>query len=300
MTIPGARRVRRALPAVLLAAAPSARAAVPAAVRAREVEADLALVSVRLAAQDERFVLESLPLAGIAAALDRFAPDSAAARRARADALRVLEAQKAPRAELALKAAVLAEELRVYKETGVLKAPDAATVARFRHLFLNPEEGSGARRVPDLSLDLMVLQKQLGLKPESFPRTAAAPPRAQAPAAARAPRFEDDAGTGRMETDPVPGLISQLSDPSPRKRAWAADGLGDLGTASAAAVPALRKALNDPAARVRAGAARALGAVAPAAPETVADLRRALGDKDAEVRLDARAALKLLGAAPAR
>jgi hypothetical protein len=125
---------------------------------------------------------------------------------------------------------------------------------------------------------------------ESFPAGAPAPePRALEPAAAA---FVADAGTGKPEQDPIPGLIERLSDSDPHRRARAADELGKRGLAAAKAVPALCRALTDRDRRVRASAVLALGSAGAGAEAVASDLRRALRDQDEDVRFSAGIALE--------
>lgn len=108
--------------------------------------------------------------------------------------------------------------------------------------------------------------------------------------------LEADAGTGRVEADPVPSLIAQLRLRDARRRARAADELGKRGSAALPAVPALRRALADRDRRVRASAALALGNVGAGVKGVPQDLERALKDRDVDVRFSARIALDRLGA----
>lgn len=125
---------------------------------------------------------------------------------------------------------------------------------------------------------------------ESFP---AGPPAPEAgPAEPAAAAFVADAGTGKPEQDPIPGLIERLSDSDPHRRARAADELGKRGPAAAKAVSALRRALRDRDRRVRASAVLALGSAGAGADAVAADLRRALSDKDEDVRFSAGIALE--------
>jgi len=94
---------------------------------------------------------------------------------------------------------------------------------------------------------------------------------------------------GPAEADDV--LVMALSDPSPRIREAAAQGLGD-GRVLAGLEP-LRKALADPDAAVAAAAAQALGKLGPAAFAAVDELIEALGRPDARVRRAATGALAI-------
>lgn len=99
---------------------------------------------------------------------------------------------------------------------------------------------------------------------------------------------------GRPEVDPVPLLIEQLSDRDPRRRALAADALGQSGAAAERAAAPLQRALADPDSRVRASAALALGGIGRLGPGAVYALRQALQDKSEDVRMSARTALSRL------
>lgn len=126
--------------------------------------------------------------------------------------------------------------------------------------------------------------------PESLPPGPAAPESAarERPAGA----IVADAGTGKPELDPVPGLIERLADADPRRRARAADELGKRGLSARKAVPALRKALADRDRRVRASAALALGSAGAGASAVERELRAALRDRDEDVRFSAALALE--------
>jgi hypothetical protein len=127
---------------------------------------------------------------------------------------------------------------------------------------------------------------------ENLPLGPAAPaPRSEEAASAD---FVPDAGTGKIENDPIPVLIAALSAPDPRRRCRAADELGRRGGLAGQAVPALRKILRDKDRRVRSSAALALGSIGGASNGLMRDLRRALRDKDEDVRFSAAMALERL------
>ena len=207
---------------------------------------------------------------------------------------------------LALEAAVIADRLRIFRETGLL--PRSAR--RFdpslfeldldeRTLDLSPHPIPGLPLPP---LGLAALRRQLApfhavLFPDSRREVlAAVAPLPRVPRGEARPqgRFERDRGTGRTEVDPVPGLIAQLRAPRAVERALAADELGKRGEAAAPALSALRRALVDEDRRVRASAVLALSGVGRLPPDAQADIRRALLDPDEEVRFSARAALRRL------
>jgi hypothetical protein len=321
------------LASLLLAAAPSARAAAPTRAQtqlaAEGLKRRLDDFTAQLNERRERLVQETVGIASLAAALGdqapqnpdvslfntrgpAYVPGSPQAAAALNDAMRPwLESREAV-AGLELKAALLAEELQRYKETGELSPTPAATAKKLKLMFENPWTLPASEPdVPYLRLNLVELERQLrqyGYVAHNHApneRIAASRPSPQnfpAPENARAPspkkidadrrRFERDAGTGTPENNPVPGLIVLLSSEDPRGRALAADELGNSGAAAAPAVPALKRALEDPDRRVRASAALALGAVG--GPDAADDLRRALRDPDEEVRLSAKAALRRL------
>ncbi len=303
--------------AVVLATSPLARGETltraPSALAALDLKRQLDEIGGRLSEQRERLVLATVALAGIGNSLNQqaprspgvalfatrsapYVPGSPAAAAAMDAAVRPWIEQREALAALELKAALLADQLQRYKETGVLSPTPAATVKRFKLLIENPWTlPASTPEVAALSLDLIKLQKQLRLyKAEilSAPEKQSPPPTAGT--SADRPRFERDAGRGSPENNPIPGLIVLLSSPEPRGRALAADELGNAGAAAAPAVPALRRALTDPDRRVRASAAAALGSIGDAGLSVAADLRRALRDPDEEVRLSARAALRRL------
>jgi hypothetical protein len=317
------------LASLLLASAPPARGAEPTRAQtellALGLKRQLNGLTDQLNERRERLVLETVGIASIANALSQqapqnpdvplfttrgpaYVPGSPKAAATLADAMRPWLDHREEVAGLELKAALLAEELQRYKETGELSPTPAATAARFKLMFENPWTlPPSVPNVAALSMNLVELEKQLrqyGYVAHSHApdeRVPASRPAAQnfpAPEKAHAPapekrdvvrRFERDAGRGKPESNPVPGLIVLLSSEDPRGRALAADELGNSGAAAAPAVPALKRALSDPDRRVRASAALALGAVGNA--DAADDLRRALRDPDEEVRLSAKAAL---------
>lgn len=287
--------------ALLLAAASFARGAAPAS---DALARQLSELSAQLDEQREQLMLATVAIGGIAATLEKYAPESREAAETRALVVHILNERRKETTALELKTALLAEQLQRYKETGVLSPTSAATVARLKKLIDSPwAVWEGRKPVAALSLDLAILQKQLrryqdsgARKAESFPppEKGGSPPPVKNDLVGSG--FERDRGTGKPASDPIPELIAQLASDQPRRRALAADALGSRGAAAAAAVPALSRALSDPDRRVRASAVLALGAVGGAPADVVAGIRRALSDKDAEVRLSAQLALRRLDA----
>lgn len=251
----------------------------------------------QLEGEREQLMLATVGIGGIAASLEKFAPESRESAEIRALVGQVLNARRKETSALELKTALLAEQLQRYKETGVLSPAPPATVASLRQLIDSPwAVWEGLKPVASLSLDLAILQKQLRRyqqKVESFPvpEKRAPPPVAGGNGGSG---FVRDRGTGRPQNDPIPELIAELSSDQPRRRALAADALGSRGAGAVAAVPALGRALSDPDRRVRASALLALGAVGSVPSGVVDDIRRALSDKDAEVRLSAQLSLRRL------
>ena len=299
---------RRMPPASVQPAPAQARVQSPSESQARELQRQYDEIEGRLEEQRQRLIIETVGLAGAASDLETYGAGSPEAAAATDAANRPWKEHAVTAAPLEIKAALLAEELQRFRETGVLSPTPPATAARLKNLLEHPWSlPPSTPEVGGLSLDLTSLQKQLGMKARpavakpakvSVPIREALPafegPRASAPAKTSArTMFERDAGTGKAETDPVPDLIVQLSSTNPRGRALAADQLGSLGAAASPAAAALKGALRDSDRRVRASAALALGAAggADAAPE----LRRVLGDTDEEVRLNARTSLQRLG-----
>jgi hypothetical protein len=301
---------RRMPPASVQPTPAQARVQSPSESQARELQRQYDEIEGRLEEQRQRLIIETVGLAGAAADLETYGAGSPEAAAATDAANRPWKEHAVTAAPLEVKAALLAEELQRYKETGVLSPTPPATAARLELLLEHPWSlPPSTPEVAGLSLDLTSLQKQLGVKdrvdrrpavakPASIPRREALPaleaPRPSAPSMTSArPMFERDAGTGKAETDPVPDLIVQLSSSNPRGRALAADQLGSLGAAAAPAAAALKGALRDSDRRVRASAALALGAAGNA--DAAVELRRVLRDPDEEVRLNARGALQKLG-----
>lgn len=306
------------LAAIFLAAAPLTHGQAPTRAQSELLAFDLTRqldeISNRLQEKREQLVLATVALGSISATLAKYAPQSPEAAAARVAAIQPWIEQHEATATLELKAALLADQLQRYKETGVVSPTPASTAARLKLLIENPWTLPPSEPVvPALSLDLATLQKQLrryediGRRtptneypklPRPLPQSLPAPERWHAPSSKTINddrlQFEHDAGTGTPENDPIPDLIVLLSSTEPRTRALAADELGNRGTAAAPAVPALRSALSDPDRRVRASAALALGAAGHGDLDVVADLRRALNDPDQEVRFNARTALNRL------
>lgn len=224
------------------------------------------------------------------------------------------------RAPIQLEMALLSRRLEAYRETGDL--PDTVADAAALKSLIDDPWGEKTRSSGDsedclvlarchatehLALGLPELIKQLDrFRPphQRLVATRAAAHRkgpgqrvlAAVPAAAPSTRA---ARKVAPRIDLVKEMVAWLGSSEARKRALAADALGDMGRTATVAVPALRRALSDPDPRVRASAARALGAVAtPTAPEIVADLQRALLDPSEDVRLSSRTALGRLAFAP--
>jgi HEAT repeat protein len=110
--------------------------------------------------------------------------------------------------------------------------------------------------------------------------------------------FMTDAGTAKLENDPLPALLAYLKAPDAAKRARAADELGRRGTPEATA--ALTATLKDKAPRVRASAAIALGNIGAAADAAVPALVAALKRGPEEVTWSAALALGRIGTPRAR
>jgi HEAT repeats len=93
-----------------------------------------------------------------------------------------------------------------------------------------------------------------------------------------------DAGP-RLDLRPaLPALLAALQDSDPGVRAWAAQDIGDIGPAAAAAIPPLRSMLHRADPESRGNACRALGQLGTVARPALPDLRRALADSSPEVR----------------
>lgn len=82
----------------------------------------------------------------------------------------------------------------------------------------------------------------------------------------------------------LPALLAALGDSDPGVRSWAAQDIGDMGPAAAAAVPRLRAMLRSSDPGSRGSACNALGNIGAAAREALPDLRHALHDPGPEVR----------------
>ena len=323
---------RFVLIAILLPAA--ARAAAPTRASSellvRDLKRQLNETTRRLEEKREGLARATAALGSVAAAFATYAggppvapfatrsapqaPGSPAEKKAGDAALSAWIEQREALAALGLKAALLAEELQRYKETGLLSPTLPAVAERFKLLIETPWSlPASARDLPTLSLDLVKLQKQLREYADIFRRlpdrkrlkpsrpaaqNLPAPGKQPVPSSIRIdgdrPRFERDAGRGAPANDPIPGLILLLSSSDPRGRALAADELGNFGAPAARVVLALRQALADPDRRVRASAAMALGAVASEDSGVITDLRRAMHDPDEDVRFNAETALKKL------
>jgi HEAT repeat protein len=100
---------------------------------------------------------------------------------------------------------------------------------------------------------------------------------------------------GKLGADKALGpLVAALKDEDADVREHAAEALGDIGPAAAAAVEPLTGALRDPNARVRHDAARSLGQIGPAARPAVPALRGLRDDPEPAVREAAARALAAL------
>ncbi len=107
-----------------------------------------------------------------------------------------------------------------------------------------------------------------------------------------------DAGTAKLENDPLPVLLAYLKDADAAKRARAADELGRRGTPEA--ISALSAALKDKTPRVRASAAIALGNIGAPADASIPALVAALKRGPEEVTWSAALALGRIGTPRAR
>lgn len=261
------------------------------------LESTLDALTARLVEERETFALKT---AAEAAALkelsDRGASDPAFQRRREALA-RAARDYHAMLVVEGVQTTLMARRLETYRRTGILPpaVKDDGSIARALEWDVPPS----TPKVDPLSTDLVALTKALGLKPP--PKAGRMPPPSP-PAIARAapaprvvPLFMPDRGFGRIETDPVPGLIAELSSAETEQRALAADELAGRGPAAASAVPALRRALDDSDPRVRSSSVTALGAIVAPDSAAVADIRRLLADRSEDVRLSARTALQRLG-----
>ena len=101
-------------------------------------------------------------------------------------------------------------------------------------------------------------------------------------------------GVGGVEV--VPGLVAALASKDARRRAEAAEDLGQIGAAARAAVPALRAALRDEDGIVGVFAAEALARIDPGNKDAIAALIEALKDRREGVGTAAATALLALGA----
>ena len=102
-------------------------------------------------------------------------------------------------------------------------------------------------------------------------------------------------GLGAGDATDAPPLIKVLREGDARARADAAEELGRIGPAAAAALPVLREAFKDPDAQVRLTAALAVAQVNPKERSAVPVLVAGLKDAAPEVRRAAAAALGKLG-----
>lgn len=284
---------------LVLAASGASAAPSPEAVRheAAVLESTLDAMTERMVAEREAFARKTAAEAALLKTLDDHGSTDPKIRRRKEALARAAAEYHAMLVVEGVQATLMARRLDGYKRTGNLPpvVPDDGSIAR----ALDWEILSKAPKVRDLPTDLVALTKTLGLP---------APPKAgrilppASPAivrAAPAPRpaavFMPDRGAGRVEVDPVPGLIAQLSTGETGLRALAADELAGRGPAAAPAVPALRRALSDPDPGVRSSSVTALGAIVAPDSAAVADIRRLLADRSEDVRFSARTALQRLG-----
>lgn len=99
-------------------------------------------------------------------------------------------------------------------------------------------------------------------------------------------------GGSKLDLRPaLPALLTALRDTDPGVRAWAAQGISDIGPAAATAVPRLRAMLQSPDAASRGSACSALGGIGLPARGALPGLRQALNDPSPEVRQAARDAI---------
>ena len=146
---------------------------------------------------------------------------------------------------------------------------------------------SGSAVVPEL---LAALRRQArGLSEARLPSTPA-DPQGGNPAELSAAHALAALGACAVEA-----LVEALRDPDWRVRSAAADALGNMGYAAAAATPHLSRSLQDGQMWVRRNAAEALGTLAPSDEDTVAHLAEALADEDERVRRNAALALAKIG-----
>jgi HEAT repeat protein len=106
-------------------------------------------------------------------------------------------------------------------------------------------------------------------------------------------------GRAKLDIRPaLPALVTALQDSDPGVRAWAAEDIGDIGAAAAAAVPRLGAMLSRPDSGSRGTACKALGAIGPAARAALPELRRALNDPSPQVRESAGEAIASIAGPP--
>lgn len=286
----------------LLLLAPMSAAAAPSAEQARHdaavLESTLDAMTARMDEERDEFALKTAAEASRLKALADHGANDPEFLRASEKLAREAREYHAFMVAESVQATLMARRLDGYKRTGVLPpvVKDDGRIAR----ALEWDKPSTVPNVRDLPTDLVALTKSLGLPPppdSGRERLPSAPPAIvrAAPAARPAPLFMPDRGFGRVQTDPVPGLIAQLSDGDTGLRALAADELAGHGPAAASAVPALRRALADEDPRVRSSSVTALGAIVAPDSAAVADIRRLLADRSEDVRFSARTALRRLG-----
>jgi HEAT repeat protein len=99
----------------------------------------------------------------------------------------------------------------------------------------------------------------------------------------------------KMGPSVVPTLVEWLSDKDERVRRSAAQGLGEMGPAAAAAIPALAALLKDKDGSIRSVAMGCLGKIGPKAKTAVPTFVDLLKDEDAAVRGMATGVLKDMG-----
>lgn len=276
------------------APAPSAEARHAAAV----LESTLTALTGRIDEERDQDVLGDLGEASLLAELSAHGSADPDTVRRKKELNERLRARRAVEMAASVSATLMARRLDAYRRTGVLPPPalDDGTVAR----SLGWDLPSATPTVDALPGDLVALTRRLGLPAPLKPArdlAPAAPPLVarRAPPARPVPLFMPDRGFGRVQADPVPLLIAQLSGGGSMDRALAADELGGRGPAAAPAVPALRRALADADPRVRSSSVTALGAIVASDSDAVADMRRLLADRDEDVRFSAKSALRRLG-----
>ena len=257
----------------------------PAADRAAALEARARLLERRVLEESGRYVRELDYQSGGAAAFLGWAggtPEGRAAEaQTRAVAAPLVAAHARDSRPMIEQLTAMARALDRYRRTGELPEVDVVP--------LPPDDAPPSEpEVAALSLDLRALMRQLRVRERPAPAR-------DAPAlvARRRP-----APTAPARPDPVAALIEQLLSPDPRRRALAADQLGQRGADAARAVPVLRGALHDSDRRVRASAALALGDIGRVPLDAIVDLRRMLADPDPDVRFSSQTALARLSAPP--